>query len=112
MGVSGDSSFRDIPRENCNSLKDAAFSVGPISVAMDASHKSFQLYHSGIYSERLCSPVKLDHGVLVIGYGTESEAYWLVKNSWGLRWGMEGYFMIQQADNMCGLCTQASYPVL
>ena len=83
--------------------------VGPISVAMDAGHPSFKSYRSGVYSERACSSTRLDHGVLVVGYGDD---YWLIKNSWGTRWGMEGYFMIQMANNMCGIETQASYPVL
>ena len=112
-GVSGDESYRDIPRGSNEGLKDAVNSVGPISVAMDASHRSFQSYKSGIYHESQCSSMKLDHGVLVVGYGNEGGTdYWLVKNSWGKIWGMKGYFMIQQAENMCGICTQASYPVL
>ena len=87
--------------------------MGPISVAMDAGHKSFQSYRSGVYSEYACSSVKLDHGVLVVGYGNyDGEDYWLVKNSWGEMWGMEGYFMIEQEGNMCGICSQASYPLL
>ena len=108
-----DSSFTDIPRENCASLKEACANKGPISVAMDASHVSFQMYHSGIYDPFICSKTKLDHGVLVVGYGTDNGVdYWLVKNSWGMAWGMDGYFKIEMKSDKCGLCTQASFPVL
>nr|ACU82389.1 cathepsin L 1 [Pheronema raphanus] len=111
-GVTTISSYKNVPHFSQISLQDAVRTIGPISVAMDASHKSFQLYHSGVYSESECSQTKLDHGVLVVGYGTSSEPFWLVKNSWGAGWGMDGYFEIAMRNNMCGLETEPSYPIL
>ena len=56
----------------------------PIVVAVDASHESFQLYLSGIYYEPKCSSEKLDHSMLVVGYGSQDgQDFWIVKNSWG-----------------------------
>lgn len=51
-------------------------------MAIDAGHRSFQLYHSGVYYEKDCSSEQLDHGVLVVGYGTDPGLgdYWIVKN--------------------------------
>ncbi|XP_037072121.1 procathepsin L-like [Pollicipes pollicipes] len=102
------SSWVDIPSGSESSLLDAAGGVGPVSVAIDASHQSFQLYSGGIYNEPRCSSRQLDHGVLVVGYGS---GFWLVKNSWGSRWGQGGYIMMtRNGSNQCGIATQASYP--
>jgi cathepsin L len=94
------------------SLKEGVATSGPHAVAIDASAVSFQLYKGGIYSEPACSSLQLDHGVGVIGYGTESgKDFWLVRNSWGAGWGEKGYIrMARNAGNMCGIASQASVP--
>jgi len=91
----------------------SALNTQPVSVAIDASHNSFQLYKSGIYYESACSSSRLDHGVLAIGYGSDSTGdYYIVKNSWGTSWGMKGYInMSRGRNNNCGIATQAAYPI-
>jgi len=110
-----DTGFVDIPEGDEDALKDAVASQGPISIAIDASHSSFQLYKRGVYYEPACSSENLDHGVLIVGYGTDPDHgdYWIVKNSWGPLWGEEGYIrMSRNKHNHCGVASKASYPLV
>lgn len=58
-----DSGFVDIPEGDEQKLKEALATVGPVSVAIDASQESFQFYHEGVYYDPQCSSENLDHGV-------------------------------------------------
>nr|POE71013.1 senescence-specific cysteine protease sag39 [Quercus suber] len=108
------SAFEDLPSNNEKALLQAVANQ-PISIAIDGSGRNFHFYKSGVFMEE-CG-TRLTHAVTAIGYGTSADGtkYWLMKNSWGTRWGENGYMRIQRdtsaPEGLCGLAKKASYPV-
>jgi C1A family cysteine protease len=110
------SKFVDVTPSSDSAMM-AAVSKQPVSIAIEADQKEFQLYKSGIFTGT-CG-TKLDHGVLLVGYGFfDGLDYWKVKNSWSEKWGDKGYILLgkgsdyNNGDGQCGLLLQGSYPVL
>jgi cathepsin L len=86
----------------------AAVDGQPVSVAIEADQSGFQLYKSGVFCGT-CG-TNLDHGVLAVGYGDDTQPYWKVKNSWGTTWGEKGYIRMCRNSNKCGISNEPSYP--
>merc|ERR1719487_2321588 len=107
-GVVAAESYTDVTHNSGTQLK-AALNKNPVSIAIEADKLVFQQYHKGVITGSSCG-TQLDHGVLAVGYGTESGTdYFLVKNSWGASWGDQGYVKIG-TDNVCGILAQPSFP--
>jgi len=114
------SNCADVAPDNQIDLK-AAVATGPVSIAIEADSRQFQLYTGGVLTGDDCG-TDLDHGVLVVGYGAaDAEAstpdYWIVKNSWGPGWGEDGYIKIERSDStqdpgVCGIAMQPSFPII
>jgi xylem cysteine proteinase len=118
--------LKDVTPQSCADMM-AAVALGPVSVAIEADQTGFQHYATGVFSGA-CG-ASLDHGVLVVGYGTDgSSDYWKVKNSWGSTWGDAGYIRMAKsckatgrsllgggkptAAGECGILSQPSYPTV
>ena len=104
-------SYTDVQTGSVSAL-ESAVAKQPVSIAIQANQPAFQHYSSGVLTGT-CGQ-RLDHGVLVAGYGEESgNKYWLVKNSWGPSWGEDGYIKILRSDaDLCGVLDAPSYPNL
>lgn len=93
----------------------AAVAQQPVAIAIEADTRYFQSYSGGILTSTSCG-TNLDHGVLIVGYGSENgQDYWLVKNSWGTTWGDKGYVKIARSSStndagICGIAMDPSFP--
>ncbi|KAI9562654.1 hypothetical protein GHT06_010108 [Daphnia sinensis] len=84
-----------------------AMQKGPIAVSI-ATNSRFTLYKSGIFDDDTCRNGTINHGVMLVGYGTTNGTdYWIVRNSWGTSWGMGGYIFMKRNVNTCRLAEYA-----
>lgn len=85
-------------------LKTLVATYGAVVTGMYANDVSFSNYVNGVYDK--CPANPSDHAVLVVGYGKDAATgldYWLVKNSWGSGWGLNGYIKIKRGVGMCNI---------
>lgn len=106
--------YRNVVNATTAKLMDAV-AQQPVSIAIEADQRVFQLYKAGILSSKECG-AELDHAVLAVGYGTDDgKKYWKVKNSWGTTWGEAGYIRMSRGDGSdeCGILDGPPlYPVV
>ncbi|XP_065139191.1 pro-cathepsin H isoform X2 [Paramisgurnus dabryanus] len=103
----------NITRYDEMGMVDALAKYNPVSFAYEVVG-DFMHYKDGIYTSTKCHNTTdmVNHAVLAVGYAQENGTpYWIVKNSWGTSWGINGYFYIERGKNMCGLAACSSYPV-
>merc|ERR1719352_1556423 len=87
-------------------LAAALMKYGPLAIGINAT--PMQWYRGGIANplNLLCNPKMLDHGVTIVGFGKEGDKkYWIIKNSWGPRWGEKGYYRVVRGVGKFGLNT-------
>lgn len=83
---------------------------GPIAIAAAAA--PWQFYFGGVFY--LPCGTNLDHGIIITGYDVEKDIfgrtmpYWIIKNSWGSNWGINGYIYVERGVGRCGVNLYAS----
>ncbi|EZG57133.1 putative cathepsin L-like cysteine protease [Gregarina niphandrodes] len=107
----------DLPAHDEKAMRAALVLYGPVAVAIEADRPVFQFYHTGVM--KLKCGKHLNHAVLAVGYGTDAktgEHYWLVKNSWGDRWGDLGYIKLTRDHHRfsgeCGILLAPVVPLI
>jgi cathepsin L len=93
-----------LPFNKYQPLMVAVATQGPIAISVDAS--AWGKYESGVFNSCNQTNPDIDHAVQLVGYGTDSKFgdYWLVRNSWGPKWGEKGYIRIHRTSReQCGV---------
>ncbi|XP_026972603.1 cathepsin O isoform X3 [Sagmatias obliquidens] len=86
-------------RDQEDEMAKALLTLGPLIVVVDAV--SWQDYLGGIIQHH-CSSGEANHAVLVTGFDkTGSTPYWIVRNSWGTSWGIDGCVHVKMGGNIC-----------
>ncbi|XP_017489756.1 PREDICTED: cysteine proteinase 3-like [Rhagoletis zephyria] len=85
--------------------------MGPLYVVVDGRPELFRNYRSGVVdeSEGCSNGGQVNHAVLLVGY---TEDAWLLRDSYGRRWGEEGYFRLARGRNVCGVNSEIAWPLI
>lgn len=89
-----------------SALKQAVV-LGPVTVSM-LVYEDFYNYSGGVY-EHVSGGLEGGHSVCLVGYD-DGQQCWIVKNSWGWRWGENGFFRIRYGE--CNFGTTGRRPMI
>jgi cathepsin L len=106
--VAGITEYVTLPSNNYTILMNTVAKVGPVAVSVACL--PWHLYQSGIFYQPMktnsSATTDLNHLVVLEGYGFDEETgeeYWIVRNSWGPRWGEHGYIRLKRVgESECG----------
>ena len=107
--VAGILDYVVLPTNDYKTVMNAIAKTGPVAISVDA--EKWYMYESGIFSNNGVEGENWDinHAVVLVGYGTDEKTgleYWLVRNSWGPKWGESGYIrLLRNEDKVCGIDT-------
>lgn len=72
----------------------------PVAIAVDADNIYFRFYDQGVIDVPSNISKSLNHAVLLVGFDyDENGEYWIIQNSWGKGWGINGFAKLRIAPN-------------
>ena len=100
---------------NDNDQLAAAVALQPVSICIDGDNTDFLYYGGGIFNSSMCT-TNLGHCLAIVGYDSENGVdYWIVKNSYGVTWGEQGYIRMYKQQGtgpgICGITLEAVLPI-
>lgn len=73
---------------------------GPVVIGLQAT-SYWQQYTGGILAQG-CEQASANHAVAIVGFGSEGGTdYWIIRNSWGAKWGEDGYIRLARNAANC-----------
>lgn len=91
-----------IQPSDMTSIQTEILNHGPVEAGFSV-YQDFFSYKSGVYQHKSGS-LQGGHAIKIVGWGVDgSTPYWIVQNSWGTSWGMNGFFWILRGHNECGI---------
>lgn len=86
----------------------AALNNGVLATSVHSTNNFFY-YKKGILRDTLCDPIRLNHAVTAVAYTAQ---WYLIKNSWGAKWGQGGFIKLARNHHNCGVWIHPYRPIM
>lgn len=87
-------------------IKSAIFQYGPVATGVSVDSE-FYNYINGIYDHN--SMADVNHAVVLVGWDDDIRS-WILRNSWGEKWGTNGYMYIEYGVSY--IATESAYVII
>jgi cathepsin L len=106
--------YHEVKNINSNSLKEIIYKYGPVGGVINSNCGGFLDYNGTFildYDSTVCNPDDYDHQIVIVGWNVDenNKEYWIIRNSWGIEWGDNGYGYVYSGNNIMGIESVINY---